>query len=534
MSSCSHTAELNQATHTGVNHERDTTRTRPLFFFAFSSLNAALLMLCLTRPSLALPFGLSTFGAPHLLSQAKEDPVGLSLAQDTATYSVVLPLMLRQCQRLADTASSDSDVSANTPTGGTVSSAVTLSVPPSPSTPLATAAATAAARISLLTAGDASGSGNGTGSLSLSGSGSGSGSPLRDADAAVLGRRSSSLVSRLFRSSPGSRSMLTASTGTASAADVDSPAQALMRLQDNFDADVHHVLRVFRYPDQSSRYVAVTTTTSVQALLDYLAAAWPLPASLRATTPGDHRLVLIEVQPSLHMHMQSSGSVTQTWLPPCQTGLFHGRGLCSRYYVATRAAVALDPAAAQGTASFPLPPDAPQLMPEEARRELLGSLQGGDLLGSAEPRSIARELAQLDFELFARIPSLEYIAFLWRQESMPHTNVQACINRFNWIVNWVKTGVLSHRNHIKRRTEAIKAFIKIAQHCQQLHDFTALFAIVSGLASPPLTRLRQTWERLSSKYTEAYEALEQLMDPSRNMSKYRQLYAEACKVCGAM
>ena len=38
--------------------------------------------------------------------------------------------------------------------------------------------------------------------------------------------------------------------------------------------------------------------------------------------------------------------------------------------------------------------------------------------------------------------------------------------------------------------------------------------------------LRQTWERLPVKYRRVYETLESLMDPSRNMSKYRQLVAK--------
>lgn len=50
-----------------------------------------------------------------------------------------------------------------------------------------------------------------------------------------------------------------------------------------------------------------------------------------------------------------------------------------------------------------------------------------------------------------------------------------------------------------------------------------MFAIVSGLGHGAVSRLRQSWDKLPSKYQRIFCELQQLMDPSRNMSKYRQL-----------
>lgn len=50
-----------------------------------------------------------------------------------------------------------------------------------------------------------------------------------------------------------------------------------------------------------------------------------------------------------------------------------------------------------------------------------------------------------------------------------------------------------------------------------------MFAILSGLGHGSVSRLKQTWERLSSKYQRMYQEMQDLMDPSRNMSKYRNL-----------
>lgn len=50
-----------------------------------------------------------------------------------------------------------------------------------------------------------------------------------------------------------------------------------------------------------------------------------------------------------------------------------------------------------------------------------------------------------------------------------------------------------------------------------------MFAIISGLGHGAVSRLRMTWDKLPSKYQRLFQDLQQIMDPSRNMSKYRQL-----------
>lgn len=439
-----------------------------------------------------------------LSSQAKHDPVGTALAQEKSTSKATMPLLFEESRRLARQSASRQRTESGSE-----------SMPTSDQSP--SAGGSGAGRrngpsaVALQAARDANEAG------SPSGASPGKGLEVVESPSS---RRSSSLVSRLFRSSPSNRA------STYGASEKDAAIQALARFQDTFDADAHRVVRIYRYPDQASRYIALMDATSVSVLLDFLEATWP-PANHKGASFQDNRLVLVEVQPSMYV----PGEVIQTLLPGSATHLIGERGLCARYYVATRSTLGLGGGhETHETTNFPLPPDAPTLLPEDQRKELLAPSKS-EIITAVEPRIIARELAFGDFKYFSAVRPIEYIAFLWKHQNVPHTNVQAFISRFNWIVNWVKTEVLSHRNNVKRRAESVKAFIKIAQYCQRLQDFNALFAIVSGLASPPLTRLKQTWSKVSSKYTEAFEALEQLMDPSRNMYKYRHSYAEACKVC---
>lgn len=54
-----------------------------------------------------------------------------------------------------------------------------------------------------------------------------------------------------------------------------------------------------------------------------------------------------------------------------------------------------------------------------------------------------------------------------------------------------------------------------------------MFAILSGLNTGTVCRLHNTWERLPSKYQKLFDDLLHFLDPTRNMSKYRNLLNNA-------
>ena len=87
---------------------------------------------------------------------------------------------------------------------------------------------------------------------------------------------------------------------------------------------------------------------------------------------------------------------------------------------------------------------------------------------------------------------------------------------------WVVTEVCAEHN-LMRRMRAIKQFIKVARQCKECKNFNSMFNIISGLGHGAVSRLKQTWEKLPGKYQRLFRDMQDLMDPSRNMSKYRNL-----------
>ncbi|XP_034534948.1 rap guanine nucleotide exchange factor 6-like [Notolabrus celidotus] len=136
---------------------------------------------------------------------------------------------------------------------------------------------------------------------------------------------------------------------------------------------------------------------------------------------------------------------------------------------------------------------------------------------------VAAQLSMRDFELFRNIESTEYVDDLFKLD--PSTG-SGNLKQFEEVINqetfWVATEILKEPNAMKRM-KTIKHFIKIALHCRECKNFNSMFAIISGLNLAPVARLRSSWEKLPSKYEKLFGDLQDVFDPSRNMSKYRNI-----------
>ncbi|XP_035779151.1 rap guanine nucleotide exchange factor 2-like isoform X2 [Anopheles albimanus] len=249
-----------------------------------------------------------------------------------------------------------------------------------------------------------------------------------------------------------------------------------------------HILKVYK-SDQTCKYLLVHKETTA------------------------HEVVMLALQ-EFGIHDPSSnfslcevsvgegGMIKQRRLPDQLQNLAERIGLSARYYLKTN-----------GITETLVPDDvAPELIRESAVHFL-----------QLNANELAIQLTLQDFAIFRQIESTEYVDDLFNLKSRYG---KPMLVRFAELVNremfWVVTEVCSEHN-MMRRCKIIKQFIKIARHCKECKNFNSLFAIISGLGHAAVSRLRQSWEKLPSKYQKLFNDLQDLMDPSRNMSKYRQL-----------
>lgn len=249
-----------------------------------------------------------------------------------------------------------------------------------------------------------------------------------------------------------------------------------------------HVLKVYK-SDQSCKYLLVHKETTAHEVVMLALQEFGIHES-------SSNFSLCEVS------VGEGGMIKQRRLPDQLQNLAERIGLSARYYLKTN-----------GITETLVPDD---MAPELVRESIVHFLQ-------LNANEVAIQLTVQDFAIFRQIESTEYIDDLFELQSKYGVPM---LKQFSELVNremfWVVTEVCSEYNMV-RRMKTIKQFIKIARHCKECQNFNSMFAILSGLGHAAVSRLRLTWEKLPSKYQKLFNDLQDLMDPSRNMSKYRQL-----------
>ncbi|KAJ7288207.1 ras guanine nucleotide exchange factor domain-containing protein [Mycena rebaudengoi] len=99
-------------------------------------------------------------------------------------------------------------------------------------------------------------------------------------------------------------------------------------------------------------------------------------------------------------------------------------------------------------------------------------------------------------------------------------NVRAVSSLSTVITGWVAESILNEHD-IKKRTLLIKFFIKVADRCTSLHNYSTPRSMLAALDSSTISRLHQTWLGLPQKNRSQLDSLRRLADHSRNYHEYR-------------
>ena len=140
-----------------------------------------------------------------------------------------------------------------------------------------------------------------------------------------------------------------------------------------------------------------------------------------------------------------------------------------------------------------------------------------------DPLELSAQLTLRDYCIFKSIESSEYVDYLFKKNSKyGFSHLTQFSDLSNEEMFWVVNEIL-HESNLVKRAKIIKHFIQIAHICKECKNFNSLLAILSGLDHLSVTRLKETWDKVSSKYKKILQELRILLDTTRNMFKYRQL-----------
>ncbi|KAI9089827.1 ras guanine nucleotide exchange factor domain-containing protein [Phlyctochytrium arcticum] len=147
--------------------------------------------------------------------------------------------------------------------------------------------------------------------------------------------------------------------------------------------------------------------------------------------------------------------------------------------------------------------------------------------------AIAQQLNVLESEIFRRIKPRDLLQHIWNLQSKGRhaPSVAASIGHFNFISAWVSTRILVQKK-IKTRAKVLGKFMKIAQILRNLNNYNTLMAVLAGVNSAAVLRLRQTRKLLQNRQSyREYQALEKLMSSEKSFALYRQTLRKSDLPC---
>jgi len=269
---------------------------------------------------------------------------------------------------------------------------------------------------------------------------------------------------------------------------------AKITLQDQQQFVGEHVLKIFKN-DQTFKYLVVHKETSTKEVVMLALNEFSIVDEI-----GSNAFSLCEVS------VDQDRVIKQKRLPDQMNNLAEKLALNARYYLKCNTS-----------------PE--QFLSESASVEELIKDANISFL-QLDPLELAAQLTLRDYCMFKSIESSEYIDNLFKKKSSSSKYGFAHLNRFSDLSNeemfWVINEIL-HESNIMKRARIIKHFIQIAHVCKECKNYNSLFAILSGLEHLTVTRLKDTWDKVSTKYKKLLDELKELMDPSFNMNKYRHL-----------
>ncbi|KAG2145892.1 ras guanine nucleotide exchange factor domain-containing protein [Suillus clintonianus] len=143
---------------------------------------------------------------------------------------------------------------------------------------------------------------------------------------------------------------------------------------------------------------------------------------------------------------------------------------------------------------------------------------------------LARQLTIMESYLYQKIRPVECLQRSREQKTDHNDNIARVIQTSNRIANWVADSVLMHEDS-RKRSAILKQFISVADRCRSMHNYSSMVAIVSGLNSPPIRRLKRSWEQVNARHMAQLGTCEMTIDSGKNFNNYRSTLARVSPPC---
>uniref|UniRef100_A0A4W2HUB9 Ral guanine nucleotide dissociation stimulator-like 2 n=1 Tax=Bos indicus x Bos taurus TaxID=30522 RepID=A0A4W2HUB9_BOBOX len=161
---------------------------------------------------------------------------------------------------------------------------------------------------------------------------------------------------------------------------------------------------------------------------------------------------------------------------------------------------------------------------------------------------LAEQLTLLDAELFLNLVPSQCLGGLWGHRDRPgHSHlcpsVRATVTQFNKVAGAVVSSVLGATStgeglgdvtvrplRPPQRARLLEKWIRVAEECRLLRNFSSVYAVVSALQSSPIHRLRAAWGEATRDSLRVFSSLCQIFSEEDNYSQSRELLLQEVKL----
>ncbi|KAL7715241.1 Ras guanine nucleotide exchange factor [Entamoeba marina] len=145
------------------------------------------------------------------------------------------------------------------------------------------------------------------------------------------------------------------------------------------------------------------------------------------------------------------------------------------------------------------------------------------------PLVSAQQLCLIQMELFQNIALDEFLKQGWtkKEKEQLAPGILHMARFSNHVIHVVQNRILQFQL-TSDRAFALKYFISVAKHLKSLNNFDGLKAVLAGLASTAVFRLRNTWDMLDLEDIVEYEKLDEFVAATNNFSQLREATKLAC------
>ncbi|XP_012513878.1 PREDICTED: ral guanine nucleotide dissociation stimulator-like 2 [Propithecus coquereli] len=161
---------------------------------------------------------------------------------------------------------------------------------------------------------------------------------------------------------------------------------------------------------------------------------------------------------------------------------------------------------------------------------------------------LAEQLTLLDAELFLNLVPSQCLGGLWGHRDRPgHSHlcpsVRATVTQFNKVAGAVVSSVLGATPTGEgpgevtvrplcppQRARLLEKWIRVAEECRLLRNFSSVYAVVSALQSSPIHRLRAAWGEATRDSLRVFSSLCQIFSEEDNYSQSRELLLQEVKL----